>query len=110
MGDRADIAYASMAQGSRACFRGEFARSHTLCEESLVLSKEMGHTWLIATNLHYLGWALFLQGAYVGARRLSQESLARFKGLVHAVLALEAPIRLTDEERAPREEIAAQAL
>jgi ATP/maltotriose-dependent transcriptional regulator MalT len=70
----------------------------------------MGHTWLIATNLHYLGWVLFLQGAYVGARRLSQESVTLFKELGHAGFAVEAQIVLANEVSALGDEMAARVL
>ncbi len=75
-----------------------------------MFSKEMGHTWLIATNLHYLGWALFLQGAYAGAYRLSQESVALFKELGHAGFAVAAQIVLANEVSALGDEVTAQAL
>src|SRR6266566_5700951 len=64
------------AAGRMAIYQNDYERAEVLCEESLVLFRELGETQGIAHSLHYLGWAARERGNLTVAGSLFEEALA----------------------------------
>src|SRR5207237_10157089 len=110
-GDAAGSASILLTLGEQALFRGELARAHKLCRQSLVSFGALGDTWHVALALHLLGWASSCQGAYAEARPLSEESVAFFRRLGNpGGFAVQALTALAYEVAALGEESTAAAL
>ena len=62
--------------GSLADSQGDYAAAHSLYEESLTISRELGDKRGIAAALNGLGIVAWYQGDYAAARSLYEESLA----------------------------------
>jgi predicted ATPase/DNA-binding CsgD family transcriptional regulator len=71
------------AAGRMAIYQNDYEWTQALCEESLVLFRELGDTQGIAHSLHYLGWAAREKGNLTHATHLVGEALALRKMLGH---------------------------
>jgi predicted ATPase/DNA-binding CsgD family transcriptional regulator len=71
------------AAGRMAIYQNDYERAEVLCEESLVLFRELGDTQGIAHSLHYLGWAARERGNLTNATPLVEEALALRRKLGH---------------------------
>jgi non-specific serine/threonine protein kinase len=71
------------AAGRMAIYQNDYERTEALCEESLVLFRELGDTQGIAHSLHYLGWAAREKGNLTVAAPLVEEALALRRNLGH---------------------------
>ena len=71
------------AAGRMAISQNDYERTEVLCEESLVLFRELGDTQGIAHSLHYLGWAAREKGNLTRATHLVEEALALRRKLGH---------------------------
>jgi predicted ATPase/DNA-binding CsgD family transcriptional regulator len=71
------------AAGRMAIYQNDYEWAEVLCEESLVLFRELGDTQGIAHSLHYLGWAARERGNLTQAIPLVEEALALRRKLGH---------------------------
>lgn len=71
------------AAGRMAIYLNDYERTEALCEESLVLYRQLGDTQGIAHSLHYLGWAARERGSLALATHLVEEALALRRQLGH---------------------------
>ncbi|MBE7555297.1 MAG: tetratricopeptide repeat protein [Anaerolineales bacterium] len=60
---------------------GEYELARQLCQESMVLCREMGDTLGLSIALNILGQVAYLKGDYSRSRQLCQESLALKQGI-----------------------------
>ncbi|WP_237404554.1 ATP-binding protein [Actinacidiphila reveromycinica] len=87
-------------------FQGDLPQAVRLAEDVRDVCGDHGERWTLAYALYVLGYAAWLSGDPVRARRLTEESLAidhAFHDLVGAVLALELLALVTEHEGAARE-------
>jgi predicted ATPase/DNA-binding CsgD family transcriptional regulator len=71
------------AAGRMAIYQNDYERVEVLCEESLVIFRELGDIQGIAHSLHYLGWAAREKGNLTVAAPLVEEALALRRKLGH---------------------------
>jgi predicted ATPase/DNA-binding CsgD family transcriptional regulator len=62
--------------GRMALYRDDYERAEMLCEESLVLCRQLGDIQGIAHSLHLLAWAARERGNWTEANSLFEEALA----------------------------------
>ncbi|GAC1614621.1 MAG: hypothetical protein NVS4B7_06840 [Ktedonobacteraceae bacterium] len=70
-----------LSQLAQVLFRSgaDQVRTHEMLKESLMLSREFGHTWGSAEACHSLGWLAFSQGDLATARSWAEESLGLYR-------------------------------
>jgi len=69
-------AQALLVAGGLAWDEGENERAASLCEQSLLMFRELGDKRGVANSLTSMGTVAYLQGDYAAARSLLEESLA----------------------------------
>src|SRR5262249_48756778 len=72
------LAHALNSLGEVTCAQGDYGRAATLCEESLVLCRELGNKEGVAWSLRNLGHVARYQGNHGQAVALFAEGLAVF--------------------------------
>ncbi|HLZ64274.1 MAG TPA: protein kinase, partial [Ktedonosporobacter sp.] len=80
-GDHASLAHVLLVEGMLALHLGSPAQARLFSQESLDLYRTFGYPWSTAANLHYLGWASYLERDYPTALALSKEAVSLFRTL-----------------------------
>src|SRR5579859_4959109 len=108
--DHLNLAHVLLVQGIQELHLGSPAQARLFSQESLDLYRTFGYPWSTSANLHYLGWASYLEGDYTTALTLSEEAVSLFRTLGASPLFDEALVVCALEHMAVGDEVLALAL